>query len=1679
MNKYLLGLFFLVSISMKAQYPYGHEWIDFSKPHYKFAISNPSVYRIPYAYLSTNFPDIASASASEICLFNNGKQVPIFLSWTTSPTASDFIEFVGEKLESKVDKYLYQDSTHILNPYVSLFKDTNYYFLTIRSGTNARIIEYSNDTLSVSDSYLPYCIGNSLITFKQVYSDGRRWYYDGTGYVVSPSYDIGEGWGTNSYTSQSIPTPNALSISSENLKLNLRLFGRNETTHRLDIKLNGSLASTVQEVGSTNIHLSTSMPSGTITGASSTLTITPLLTNNHGYCLGFAQLLYPRNLNFSGLNFFQFSLPVSSNASRFSISGYNSTNLVILHDIINRTRTTHDPSANHRFLVNLQNSNSSLALTHEGIISTVNNLKEINFQNILDQQGDFLLITHRAVQFDSSGQDVIQAYKQYKESQVGGSFRVAVAYVEDLQEIFGYGIPKHPLAVRKYLQYAKNFWTTTPPKYAFIVGKGYIANNIFSSSGANYTNNLIPSFGHAPSDFHFTTMDGSNEQFIPIGRLSAPNGNIVRNYLEKLKEYNAEYLATSDIDQNPNKKEYMKWYIHLGGGTGVSQQTDFRNNLKSYESKIIDTLHGAKVFSVFKNGPDISQDISSVDLTNRINKGVSLISFFGHSSATLFDVGIGEPSTFTNQGKYPIFLANGCNSGYFYSGSNSYSESFINLPNKGAIGFLATTNNALDITLYQYGNIFYDHLSKLSYGSSIGHIMQKTAANLLSGGMNYLKTTPMEFNLNGDPSVMINQYPVPDYYIDAQSLLLPTNNLNTTQDSFQIKLIIQNLGKAVKSQIKLKVERINNGNTAVYEKLVNAPYFKDTFAISMPIVDQKFGIGVNSFNIKIDGDDQWTEVSEANNEIKNIGNLLIENDDIIPIFPYEFSIVTSSTSKLTAMSTLVNRSPQNYVFQLDTTELFNSPSLKTYTALNTAENIISWLPQTVFQDSIVYYWRVSRDSNATRGYRWNQSSFIYIPNQPMGGWNQSHYYQFLKNDNKNIVLNTSRNFQFVNDIKSIYVKTNGTNNTYDVEWYLNNARQAALREAGRMTNGMFIIWIDGKSGIARQSIDSNYGSGTWGKYGSIQFGYAGLGREGFVFQDTGVTPANHPRPNTPWSTIILDFVNQVPNGDYLIFYSYKKPVYDKWSSDLKSYFINAGFSSLQQLVDKTVIAPFIFGYKKNDGSFTPYSKIGTDYTSFTTGELFINGAWKEGYKQSVKIGPTLRWHTLSYSLSHYEDPNEDITQVELYGLKSNLQKDKLATFTSLKLDTTLLWIDPNVYTNLQLKLNSKDDKNRTPTKLNFWRILYDDIGEVAINNVPNLLPVMRDTIENGDIYTLHLGTETLNAKNFDSISYHINIIQGGQSKLIQGKFPPIEGNNFMAQQRVLSMDNYFEGENQITYQINPTNFGYQKEKYDVNNYGKAKFYVKSDIENPLLDVTFDGVHIINNELVASSPNIRIILKDENQYLLLDDTSLISLYLKYPDGSLLPIYFNQSNVSYTLASSSNNNRAEINYKPLLTDGSYQLIVKDRDKSGNSSSRNGSFDYKISFQVMTKNQISQFLNYPNPFSTSTQFVFTLTGAKVPDFIKIQIVNIRGQVVKEIFKENLGPIKLGLNRTQYAWDGRDQYGDLLANGVYLYKVVVKDNGKDYPMMNAEDMSIITKSKANISQYFNDGWGKMVILR
>ena len=72
------------------------------------------------------------------------------------------------------------------------------------------------------------------------------------------------------------------------------------------------------------------------------------------------------------------------------------------------------------------------------------------------------------------------------------------------------------------------------------------------------------------------------------------------------------------------------------------------------------------------------------------------------------------------------------------------------------------------------------------------------------------------------------------------------------------------------------------------------------------------------------------------------------------------------------------------------------------------------------------------------------------------------------------------------------------------------------------------------------------------------------------------------------------------------------------------------------------------------------------------------------------------------------------------------------------------------------------------------------------------------------------------------------------------------------------------------------------------------------------------------------------------------------------------------------------------------------------------------------------------------------------------------------KKLTQDELGALKIGNNVTDYAWDGRDEFGDQLANGVYLYKVFIRQNGENIELRSSGG-----------DRGFKNGYGKLYLLR
>jgi hypothetical protein len=127
-----------------------------------------------------------------------------------------------------------------------------------------------------------------------------------------------------------------------------------------------------------------------------------------------------------------------------------------------------------------------------------------------------------------------------------------------------------------------------------------------------------------------------------------------------------------------------------------------------------------------------------------------------------------------------------------------------------------------------------------------------------------------------------------------------------------------------------------------------------------------------------------------------------------------------------------------------------------------------------------------------------------------------------------------------------------------------------------------------------------------------------------------------------------------------------------------------------------------------------------------------------------------------------------------------------------------------------------------------------------------------------------------------------------------------------------------------------------------------------------------------------------------------------------------------------------------FKDLET-GSHSLRLKVWDVFNNSSER--SIDFVVADDAALA--LDHVLNYPNPFTTYTEFWFEHNKPCCGLDVQVQIFTVTGKLVKTI---DTWVQTNGYKADPIPWDGLDEYGDPIAKGVYIYKLRVKDSEGNY---------------------------------
>jgi hypothetical protein len=1636
---------------LKAQ-NHGNEWIEFTQQYFAVPIHENGVYRVDYNTMLNAGVPLGSFDPRSFQVFARGEEQPIFVRNQASGVFNpgDYLEFYAEKNDGWFDMNFYESAEKHPNPNYSLINDTISYYITWNNSLNNKRYTVQQDNAFTSYVPAPFFWFQSRQDYTGAYYAGETNNYG----VTEPYYTEAEGWfdaaiSLGQSKTKTIPTPNIFTAGPA-AQVELAFAGASNyrplnPDHHLQIQFAGQLIDTLYE-GYTLIRINKTVPANNLNPAGTPFVFSSI--NSLGSpvdrsAIAYISVRYPHSFNMNNQNNIYLELPPSAgNKTLIRFTGFNAaaTDSVWVYNLTNQTKSlAFADNTTYNALISNPTQLRKLYITTHTQTKTITSIKPVStnpdafakFTNFLAPayfNSDYLMITHKSLMGEAIN---------YRDFRTSTGYKVLLVDVEELYDQFSYGIKKHPMALRNFVKYTLAKFDQKPQNL-FLIGKtrGALA---YRKNTSVYAASLVPSFGDPPSDILITSgLDGNGyAPAVATGRLAAQNPEHVRLYLNKAIQHHNNHL---------DPQEWMKNILHFGGGSSINEQNVLAGYLRQYKTTMEDTLFGGYVRTFLKSSTDPIQINQSDSLKQIINNGVSFMTFFGHAAGIGFDISIDYPSEYSNYGKYPFLVANSCFAGdIFGSGVNS-SEEFVLIEEKGVIGYLAATTATGAFELNRYSNELFKNISGKNYGKSIGYILRETIREIQTSNL-YIRNACLLNTLHGDPAIILSSQPKPDYTLQPKDIFFTPKEVSTEIDSFSVNIISTNIGKAIRDSMFIVLERrFPDGSIQSFQRRVRTTMFKDTLSFRVP-VDREKGLGLNQFTVTLDALNQIDELSKANNSAAN--NLFIKSSDIIPIYPPQYSIVPSATIVLKASTGDPFLGERNYVFQIDQSPDFVNPLQQ---IIPHKGGVVQWTPPFSLADSTVYFWRVSLDSVYTGSYLWRESSFQYIPEKT--GWSQAHFNQFKNNRYSFVSYNDiEKRWDFINSVNSILAQTGIYPYLAWTEQFtrVNGITMSTFSCLADVGNGMYFMVFNPVSAEPFESINQGNNLGQYKNFHCFQSKMAT-----FDFYST----------SDLWRERMRAFIDTIPDDYYVLALSHRNHNAQNYSEQLYQSFESIGSANIRNLNNNT---PYLLFGRKGSPPGSANEVIGSSLTSTIQLNDSIITNWNEGFIASEIIGPARHWDAIQWKPLSVESISSDSVWLNVVGISSEGLTDTIlknipSYQQTVELNTK---VDAAKYPYLQLIVNMRDDVNRTPAQMKYWSITYEGIPETALN--PSLHYVIeKDTVPEGK--SILFSTAIQNISNYDMDSLLVKYWIVDQNRQIHPidyprQRPHLSGDVFIDTIHIQTTG--LPGINSLWMEVNPE--GDQLEQHFFNNIGQIPFYVEKDKTNPLLEVTFDGMQIMDGDIVSAQPFIHINLTDENPYLSLNDTTLLKVFLTTPSNpEAQRIYFyseGKENMRFYPANLPNNT-CSIEFEPEFEqDGKYTLRVQATDNSLNESGKN---DYVINFEVVTKSTITEVLNWPNPFTTATHFVFTLTGSQLPTYMKIQILTITGKVVREIDMAELGPLRIGRNITQYAWDGTDEYGDRLANGVYLYRVVTNIDGKQ-----------IELSATSASKFFHEGFGKMYLMR
>ncbi|MCB0727107.1 MAG: T9SS type A sorting domain-containing protein [Ignavibacteriae bacterium] len=1607
MRKKIL-LFVLLFLSAGNLFPQDQTWITPNKTYLKIYIAEDGMYRLDKNDFTNAGINTNAIDPKTIKLYNKGVQIPIYFFGEENSVfdPTDYLDFYGKKNYGGITN-TYDHNNNVayttFETYDS-YSDTNVYWI---GWDGDKGIRYGNSINSSGTSY-PNTFFNDVVHFERdyFYSQGEMINSSDLRILQTEKFR-GEGWYWSTlYDNQTLSDTVSLpDLASTPQTASFRVFAYpvNRSTsilneHSLQLIVNGNIIATIS-VNDINKIDSTVTFSSSLLSNFAVNNIAVKYVPNGGYSgsmyIDLMEIQYPRKFKFSASKLSADLGGSDTTSKKFSISGFNQISPVNIYDVNNYFRIANS-TVTADTLKFTGKSNAKFVVVNNNITKKPLRVKQKSVPDLVSTSNgaDYMIIYNKNFLAQA---EQLRAYRQQKDN-----FRSVKAEIEDIYDIFNFGI-ENPAAVRQFTTYVYNNWQLPKMQYVCLFGRASLDPKGILSSSA-FKTNYVPTYGNPPSDGYFVNFNiGSYCYYdqIAVGRLPAYYPSEAQTMVDKIIAYES---------QSPDN--WSKDFIYITGGGTISEQLSHQSKSNIEISNYIapPSISG-DAHKIYRTDTSGSATFNIKDsIKNDISRGALFVNFRGHAGSHDWEVAMNDPGTLTNGNKLPIILSLTC-----FTGENSkadyrgFGERFVYFADKGAIGFVGTTG----WSYAQYGNDFGTHIVQTLKSDTtrrLGQLTKYAHGKMSRDSLAFsIRHTLNCYNLIGDPAVTLNLPRRPELSINNTEYSL-SNNFPSVGEFVTLTAYPKNFGLYCDSNtVRFQIKK-NNINYLTKDTVLKFFKFEDTLRYTFKIDSS----GVYSASITLDYNN-WVPLENKSNNTINL-SIPVKNTAFVPLKPVTNSALSTDSVEFTCLNPRVQQYSNNLkvMLQFDTTAQFNSPLLKSF-ASTSVTGVVTKFKTSIpaLSNNRIYFWRTNCIvNNDTTGWS-SVQNFIY---------NNSLSTSLSRNDKSednspasSIVLLKNNKSQFN---QSDYVNTNYNSGGIQLSDYSANlfvrSYGSNAEESSYFSIGGKNIYIDGglNTGLNLLKVKKLNGNILSFRNFKMNTGTSNDSLVNFL--------------NTFDSTQYLMLLNAayVPGGVYLSTAAKTKlrqfgSIYCD-SIGLISYFHTWSLIGYLGATGGQVSEMF-------DPCCRPAPNcVSCDHWTESLSNKNVIFKKSEGSVSNI-VGPAKTWTNFSWTQTLF--PNSSI-KFDVYGVDLNNIQTLLYSNIQTNTNFDLSAINASAYPKLNLvaKFNIDTLTGSSSSVLNSIKVNYTAPPEITwdVNNFKFTYTEGNDATLKYSLFYYNAGYSDITGSVFSLYKINTDAQNLIKSDTISS---PLTVDNFQSvnsKAPILGLRN----NTKLILVIKSKDNG--NEFYTYNNTAEMMLNVNSN-SSPVSMLVYNGDRILNSgDQVSKKPELKISISDpEFSGSIGSDTTRLKVSL---NNKYVP-YFKSGKYNDDIRLIETDNRGSgtgnsLMFLPELQNGQNNLALIYNNGQGLSDT--------LSLDVFVSDELGvrDFYNYPNPMKNETSFIFNLTGSVVPDKFKIKIYTISGRLIKTIE----APVNIGNNNIP--WDGRDEDGDYIANGTYIYKLITEDD-------------------------------------